>query len=162
MIAIWWPRAGYGLALFLIPGRTAGLVVHRPLGRGARAVVRVLGLREIVQASTCAPRPTRAVSTVGLGVDVLHASTMLILAAASPTWRRSALVSAMVASTFALLGVGERRTLPRSAPGAGVQASRVPQSMMEQFLDLRDVLAARVLRMGRTSGSNRTQRGCAL
>lgn len=159
MINLGWVRAGYGLALLSIPRHTAGLVMHGSSEGGVPAVVRVLGLREIVQATTFAPRPSRPVSMLGLGIDGLHASTMLVLAAASPKWRRAALTSATIAGVFALLDVQQRRTLPRAGRGDAVRAARVPQGMTEQFLDVRDAAAARLLRMGPAGGSSRTQRG---
>ncbi len=96
-----WIRTGYGLALIAWPGTIVEFVAGRRATATERALVRVLGLRETGQALVYAARPTPAVLSLGAGVDELHAATMLFLAARSASWRRPALVSAAVATTFA-------------------------------------------------------------
>ena len=65
-------------------------------------IVRVLGGRQLIQGVAILLAPTPAVVDVGKLVDVLHASSMLALAAVSPRYRRAGLVSAATAAGFAL------------------------------------------------------------
>ncbi len=65
-------------------------------------IVRVLGARQLIQGMAILLAPTPAVLDVGKLVDVIHASSMLGLAAVSPRYRRAGLVSAATAAGFAL------------------------------------------------------------
>ena len=71
-------------------------------GRGTRVGVRVLGARYVVQAVGGPWLHRRWVPGADAAVDVVHAISMLGLAAIAPTHRRVALVSAAMASAFAV------------------------------------------------------------
>jgi hypothetical protein len=100
-------RAGWGLLLIANPGR-----VLRAGGghddRVSRGVVRVLGVRHLVQAAAVAARPTPGAQAAGVAVDVLHGSSALAFAAVDQRQRRFALGEAALAALGATVGLYER------------------------------------------------------
>ncbi len=97
-------RATLGVAQLVAPGST-GRVWGLAPDRHARAVVRVLGARQLAQAMFTASKPTIGVRRAGVGVDALHALSMVGLAAVDARRRRAALTDAAVASTLAVIGL---------------------------------------------------------
>ena len=114
-------RAGYGLALLCAPqalieltgdpgtGQAAGSSGARPSGR-ACGVARVLGARHLIQAGLTAvalraaePDPSLPLG-LGAAVDVLHATTMVGLAAVDRGARRVALADTGVEMALAVAG----------------------------------------------------------
>jgi hypothetical protein len=97
-------RAAYGAALVLAPGPVIWLATGQLPSRRARRVAQVLGIRHLIQAalSTAAPEP--AVLAIGGQVDVVHAASMLLLAAVSRAGRRAALTDALTEAAFAAAG----------------------------------------------------------
>ena len=71
-------------------------------GKGTRAVVRILGARYLVQSAGGSWLHERWVPEADAAVDAIHATTMLGLAALVPGHRRAALVSAALATGFAV------------------------------------------------------------
>ncbi|NYD40522.1 hypothetical protein [Nocardioides panaciterrulae] len=71
-------------------------------GKGTRAVVRILGARYLVQGAGGPWLHRRWVPEADAAVDAIHAASMLGLAAVAPGHRRAALVSAALASGFAV------------------------------------------------------------
>ena len=71
-------------------------------GRGVRVGVRVLGARYVVQSVGGPWLDRRWVPEADAAVDVVHAASMLGLAAIAPGQRRIALVSAAMATAFAV------------------------------------------------------------
>jgi hypothetical protein len=107
--ALCWVRGLWGLALLTAPGPLAsavGGVACDPLGR---AIIRVLGAREAVQARITSLHPQRRVLLVGAGVDATHSASMILLATREPGLRRLAAASAAVAGLFALVGASAAR-----------------------------------------------------
>ncbi|QMU69324.1 hypothetical protein [Streptacidiphilus sp. P02-A3a] len=100
-------RTGYGLALLVDPPRG-----HPGFGRPLRLL---LGARNLAQAAVCAAVPTPAVRGVGVGVDLLHAASMLTVAARAHRYRHPALAQAGAALAFAAAGAALGR---RPAPVA--------------------------------------------
>ncbi len=101
-------RAGYGVALVGVPGLLIGLTGERPGGR-ACGVARVLGVRHLVQAGvTAVTLLTDPGGSVVLGggaaVDLLHATSMVVLGAVDPHARRATLSDAAVETTLAMAG----------------------------------------------------------
>ncbi|MBA2772538.1 MAG: hypothetical protein H0U36_00625 [Nocardioidaceae bacterium] len=77
-----------------------------------RRAIRVLGVRDLVQAIATIAAPSRRVVRAGVAVDLLHAASMLALATADQRRRRLALTSAALAGALAASGaVGVRRQL---------------------------------------------------
>ena len=89
-------RAGYGLALLLVPAPTIRLATgRRPTRRTCRAA-RLLGARHLAQTALTVAVPDPGTFTLGGQVDTVHAASMLLLAALSRPGRRPALADARV------------------------------------------------------------------
>lgn len=150
-----WVRAGYGLVLAAFPGWVVGLLARRNPGPTGRLVVRTLGLREAGQALAVMPRPTSAVLSVGAGVDVAHAGTMVWLAAQSTTWRRPALLSASLATTYAVATFVAASRTPGQTGAAPRPVAGAEASPLRRLLDLRDREALAVVHAVATWGGLR-------
>ncbi len=87
--------AALGVILLATPGRVCDYVSDN----GARPTgwVRLLGARYLAQGVAQVAWPEPAVLQASAAVDTLHALSMVALAAVSPTYRRSASLSASVA-----------------------------------------------------------------
>jgi hypothetical protein len=97
--AVGMARLGVGVAELMAPGRIAGAVLGHVPDRRERAVVQVLGARHLGQ-QVAAWRGDDLLA--GPLIDVLHAASMVGLAALSRRYRRAALASALTASAFAV------------------------------------------------------------
>jgi len=93
-------RLGLGAVALLRPG-TVVRVGRAPDGATVRRVVRVLGARYVVQAAGGAALDRAWVPAADAAVDLVHAASMLGLAALRPTHRSLALLSAGAAVAFA-------------------------------------------------------------
>ena len=105
-------QAVLGGALFGWPARIGQAV---STGRGqppAAWLVRVLGLRMLVQGILELVRPGRRLVLAGAAVDLCHALSMLGVGLCWPRFRRAALVSAGVATATAAAGAGTASALP--------------------------------------------------
>jgi hypothetical protein len=93
-------RAAYGMCELIAPDFVSvRLLGEAPDGR-ARAVVRILGARHLVQAALTA-HAGRTGRRLGGSVDAVHAASMLVLAALDGSHRRSAAANAALALAFA-------------------------------------------------------------
>ena len=101
-------RAGWGLLLVAAPA-----AVPRRSGGGsdgrALVVARVLGVRELLQATVTAAVPARSVVGAGAAIDAVHAVTAVGLALVDPRRRALALASAATAAGWAALGAAVLR-----------------------------------------------------
>ena len=107
--------AGWGAVLLTRPRAVAELVAGDS-ATPPTAVVRVLGARRLVQHLLVLATPTRTVVLASAATDALHAASMVAAAVIWPEYRRSALVSASVATASAVLSVA-------SAPPPSLSAS---------------------------------------
>ena len=105
-------RAGYGMIQLAVPGYSAEQQLGGPLDPTTLRVVRVLGARQVAQAGLVLAFPAEPLLGLGVGVDALHALSMVPLALATPRWRRPALVSGLMAAAFAAAGVLAARRVP--------------------------------------------------
>ena len=105
-------RAGYGLIQLALPRYSAEQQLGGPLDSATVRVVRVLGARQVTQAGLALAYPAEPLLGLGVGVDALHALSMVPLALATPRWRRPALVSGLMATAFAAAGVLAARRIP--------------------------------------------------
>jgi hypothetical protein len=103
-VALQLARAGYGMALVLVPGPALRLATGRLPTRRACRVAQVLGARHLVQATLTTIAPTPAILAVGGQVDAVHTASMLVLAAVSRAGRRAALTDALTEAAFAAAG----------------------------------------------------------
>ena len=104
-------RAGYGTTALLAPGVVEHLLSgHAPDGP-ARAAIRILGARHLLQAAVLARGGGRGLHLLGCAVDVLHALTAAGLAIVDERRRPAASANAAIALAFA---AGERRLSSKS------------------------------------------------
>jgi hypothetical protein len=94
-------RALWGAALLAVPGRVIDSV-GGPADTATLIVVRVLGLRHLVQSALCGADDRRRKGAV---VDLVHALSMAALAAGARRHRRLAATDACVALAFAGSGL---------------------------------------------------------
>ena len=90
-------RGLLGVSLLVAPGRGIALLAGRASRTRERRFVRLLGLRHVAQAVLMSRTDDRRAQLAGVGVDALHGATMAGLAIVSPTERRPACASALVA-----------------------------------------------------------------
>ncbi|NYJ08601.1 hypothetical protein [Petropleomorpha daqingensis] len=97
-------QAAWGLALAAAPARTAALTcAGRPEPRAW--IVRVLGLRLLVQSVWVLLSPNRSRVLGASAVDAVHAASMAGVAARWPRYRWAAAVSGTTAAASSALGV---------------------------------------------------------
>ena len=77
-----------------------------------RAIIRVLGAREAVQALVISLRPRRGVLLAAAAVDATHNASMILLAAREARLRRLTAASAMVSLLLGAATVREARQAP--------------------------------------------------
>jgi hypothetical protein len=111
-LALQLARAGYGAALLLAPGPVIRLATGCRPTRRAGAVARLLGARHLAQAALTAAFPGPAAFTIGAQVDAMHAASMLLLAAVSPSARRMALTDVPPEAAFAVAASATSRPIP--------------------------------------------------
>jgi hypothetical protein len=97
-------RAAWGTMLLVLPAQLLRASGDGPVPVAAVTTARVLGLRHLLQAGVSAAIPTGSVAGLGAIADTVHASSMALLAAASPRWRRAALIDIVVESALATAG----------------------------------------------------------
>ena len=124
-------RLGYGLLLLTRPEHVARVLALSALDRRGRVTARVLGVRHIGQALLIARHGSIPVRRAGRAVDLLHAGSMLLLAAWVPGRAPTALADAAVATLFA------SSSSPMTKLGAVVQpnhelspAQALPQNLL--------------------------------
>ena len=118
----WWTaavaaRVGWGAGLLLVPGGVLRLMGATDVSRASRSVMRVLGLRHLVQVVAQHQHGHTAQAT-GIGVDALHAMTATGFACVSRRWRRVAATDAAIAACFAVTGLvgAVGRSVPELEP----------------------------------------------
>ncbi len=100
-------RMAWGARLLVSPDRVLAKCPG-PVPGYARAGVRVLGARQLVEGAVLARHSRRPPPEWSIAVDALHALSMGALAAARPTLRPAALRSAASALAFTALSAYER------------------------------------------------------
>lgn len=152
-------RLALGCAQLLAPQRLASVTLDERLSPTDRWVARVLGFRNVAQAiltSTVTSRPNpspasrtlevRRVLAIGATVDLLHASSMVALAATSRRHRWLASAEALEATWFgvdqllARRDVAERRAADSRRFGASVARRRDVEARMAALDDTSVVL----------------------
>lgn len=114
-------RCLWGTTCLVVPARVAAAAGSAP-GSRATWFARILGVRELAQGAATLVLPTRGVVSAGVVIDVLHAVSAVALGVADASRRRPALLNAVAATSWALLGL----TLVRgdSAPPARPRRTR--------------------------------------
>ena len=105
-------------AILLLRPRPAARWAAGPDRRPPTWLVRLLGIRELLQGTMIAVRPSRPVLLAGCLADVLHAASMAVVAMLAPRFRRPALASGLLAAASATIGTTTIGTVSncRSAP----------------------------------------------
>ncbi len=100
-----WARLAYGTVLAIWPGVLAWRTGDVRSDRIFSAVVRVLGVRHVVQALVLAAHPTRRLARFGAVADALHAATDVTCAVLDGQRAIAACTDAGVAIGFAVTAV---------------------------------------------------------
>jgi hypothetical protein len=100
-------RIVWGAVLLVAPDRVLAKCPD-PVPGYARAAVRVLGARQLVEGAVLARHARRPPPEWSIAVDALHGLSMLALAALQPGLRPAALRSAVSAFTLMALSTYER------------------------------------------------------
>jgi len=106
-------RASYGAVLVCAPGPLIRARTGRRPSRRVQAVARLLGLRHLAQALVCGAAPTRWLIRAGAAADLLHAASMLAVAAEDRRLQPAALTDAGIATGFAAAAGAFLRVSPR-------------------------------------------------
>lgn len=86
-------------------GATPGLSSEAVSRRPVKALVRILGARQLAQAALIAARPSTSRIFTGSAVDALHAASMVMLARSRSQMSRPAVASAAVAALLSSYGL---------------------------------------------------------
>jgi hypothetical protein len=96
-------RLAWGVALATVPDRILGVTQpDRPATPIAPRLLRVLGVRHLLQAGVETLAPVPAVHYLGAVADGLHALSGVGLVAVDRRWRRAALIDSAIATCFGL------------------------------------------------------------
>ena len=110
-------RACYGVCQLVRPEFIATRILGHPLDGTSTTVVRILGARHLLQSAVIAlSPPSAALHRGGAMVDLLHASSMVMLALVDRQRRRAALADAVVAGAFAAAELLASTVKPRRCP----------------------------------------------
>ena len=108
-------RAVWGAALLIDPDRVLRIVESHGVDGSGRAVVRVLGARQLLQAALSGLRPSPEVLAMGVWVDTVHSLSAVALALAVRRRARAGYTDAAIAGVWAAAGYHD---LTRAAPRA--------------------------------------------
>ena len=97
-------RGVWGIVQLAVPRTLIRCCGRFDTGQLSVGVLRVLGMRHVLQAAATFAVPDDAVVKLGAGADALHALTGFGLAARSRSWRRAALTDSAVAVGFGAVG----------------------------------------------------------
>lgn len=106
-------RAGYGAALLFAPRPVIAMATGRQPSRRTVQVARLLGARHVAQVALTAAFPYPATAALGAQVDVVHATSMVALAAISRQVRRTALSDAVTEIALAAVTLAVAPTTPQ-------------------------------------------------
>ncbi|WP_333890164.1 hypothetical protein [Mycolicibacterium gadium] len=111
-------RALWGAALLIDPDRVLRVVDSDGVDGRSRAVVRILGARQLVQASFSGLRPSPEVLAMGVWVDTVHSLSAVALALAVRRRARAGYTDATIAGAWSAAGYRDlSRAAPRTQPG---------------------------------------------
>lgn len=113
-------QCGYGSGLLLVPRAALAAVGGEPPRRQLVVATRVLGARQLIQATVGLAAPRRLTPARAATIDALHTASMVAVAVLDPRDRRVALASATLASLFATTGfvLGSSRPATVAIPPA--------------------------------------------
>lgn len=103
-------RGAWGIAGLAAPRTVLSLAGGDPDDQRSRVVLRILGARQLAQATLSGLSPAPSVLALGIWVDGVHALTAVGLAAVRRSYAVPALVDAAVAAGWAVFGVDDLRS----------------------------------------------------
>lgn len=109
-------QAGLGVLMIVRPQPVASAAAGSNGRPASRWVIRLLGVRSLLQGAVTAAAPNSVILVAGALVDAAHAASMAPLIAGSPRYRRAAAISAVVATISAGAGALAARN---ASPTAG-------------------------------------------
>ena len=121
-------RGTWGAALLLAPDRVLRATDSEPVDTASRAVARILGARQLLQATLSGLRPSPEVLAMGVWVDTVHALTGAALALSVRRRARAGWTDAVIASVWAAAGYHEL--------GGGRATPRAHQRYRDELADL--------------------------
>jgi hypothetical protein len=107
-------RAAVAVTYLTAPRWIPGLVLGVRLDQRASLVARVLGARQLIEASVAAAVPSPVTLKISSAVDGLHAGSMLALAAADDRRRKVALADAALAAGLCAAAWVQARQLTKA------------------------------------------------
>lgn len=99
-------RGAWGAALLIAPKRF--LASDTQSSETVRTAARVLGARQLVESALLLREPERPPPRWAIGVDLIHAASMLAVAAGSRRLRPDALRSAAIAGALSAFSASQR------------------------------------------------------
>ncbi len=102
-------EGSWGVVLLLTPRPLLSAVARQAVEGRVAGVVRILGARQLLQASATGRRPTRRRLAAGALVDAAHAASMVAAVVADVGPRRLTAASAAAAAGFAATGIAASR-----------------------------------------------------
>jgi hypothetical protein len=117
-------QALWGVTLLIAPGKVLRLLGGADEDRTPRTIMRVLGLRHVLQASAERVFGDPALR-LGVWIDELHGLTALGFACTDSRWRRAALADAAITGAFVTFGLidggaGQESCRSKAASGRAV------------------------------------------
>lgn len=109
-------RAGWGVALLIAPRLVMENVHHVQVDTKSVVVARILGARQLTQATLSGFRPSPEVLAMGVWVDAVHALTALGLAVVDRSRARAGLTDTTVAALWAGAGYHDLRSATATPP----------------------------------------------
>ena len=97
-------RGTWGAALLLAPDRVLRATGSQPIDTPSVVVARILGARQLLQATLSGLRPSPEVLAMGVWVDAVHALTASALALRVRARARAGYTDAAIASVWAAAG----------------------------------------------------------
>jgi hypothetical protein len=107
-------RSALALTYLTAPRWIPRLVIGVGLDRRASTLVRILGLRQLIEAVVAAGIPSPLTLKISGVVDALHAGSMLALAAADDRRRKIALADAALAGSLCAAAWAQARRLRKT------------------------------------------------
>lgn len=102
-------RAAWGIALLLAPRHVLRRIHHGPVDGPSVQVLRVLGVRHLLQAALVSQRPTPRVLLAASAVDLSHCLSAVPVALVGGRYARAGAVETVVAGAWTLAEVRRRR-----------------------------------------------------
>lgn len=143
-------RAAWGAALLIDPHRVLRATDSGPVDTPSVVVARILGARQLLQATLSGLRPSPEVLAMGVWVDTVHALTASALALSVRARARAGYTDAAIASVWAAAGYHDLN-----------RGNATPRAHQRLRDDLADLVLAHVPGGRRLQEAVHKARGCS-